>query len=242
MKMPIADLSLIIERLEALSEELINVWDSQSAAQDHALSPEELCGAMRKLGTLLHQMDETLETRGRFESQELKALGDHGLHLISELADCASGYQMTNRSQEIRRQCFPFAVWLARHGGELTNLEPVVNALADLANGLTRSEDLARLYQEVGEIVEAASPRLSEGRPADPWRLLVLNRAIVATRSHRPPLIRDAYDMVIETLPEDAESFLAEAMEQMDLLDYPTAVREVVNDYFQRCGKSRVLH
>lgn len=243
MKLPIADISQILERLESLSEELCDVWDTQSADEDQSLSPEELCVAMRRLGVLLQQIDENGEGNEPVGAQELKALGNHGLHLIAALADCARSYKMINNAEAIQRECVPFAVWMARHGVELTDLQPVVNALAEFANGLTRPDDLAQLYQQMGEIIEATSPSLSEGRrPADTWRLLLLNHAIVATRSHKPQLIERAYDTLIEDLPDDVQDFLSEAMEQMDLLNYPSEIREIVAGYFQRFGRARTLH
>jgi hypothetical protein len=242
MQLPIADMPQILERLESLAEELIDVWDDQSATEEHSLSPEDLCLAMRRLGVLLLQMDEADEGKEPLGAQELKALGTHGLHLISALASCARSYRMDQQAQEIQQQCVPFAVWLARHGGELTDLQPLVNALAEFANGLTRPDDLAQLHHQMGEIIDAASPRLSEDRPSEPWRLLLLNRAIVATRSHKPQLIHQSYDAVIEYLPDQAQHFLSEAMEQMDLFNYPGGVREIVEDYFQRFGRARILH
>ena len=242
MELPIVDMSQILERLESLSEELCNVWDTQSATEDQVLSPEELCLAMRRLGVLLLQIDESDEGDESLGAKELNALGAHGLHLISALAGAARSYRMDDQAQEIQRQCVPFAVWLARHGGELSDLQPMVNALAELANGLTRPDDLARLHQQMDEIIDAASPSLSEDRPSDPWRLLMLNRAIVATRSHNPQLIQQSYDAVIEALPDAAQQFLSEAMEQMDLLNYPAAVRTLVEGYFKRFGRARILH
>lgn len=242
MKLPIVDMSQILERLESLSEELCKVWDAQSATEEQALSPEELCLAMRRLSVLLMQIDESEEGDEPLGATELKALGTHGLHLISALADAARSYRMIDQAKEIQRQCVPFAVWLARHGGELTDLQPMVNAMAELADGLTRPDDLAQLHQQMSEIIDAASPSLSEEQVSDPWRLLLLNRALVATRSQKPQLIQISYDAVIEALPDAAPQFLAEAMEQMDLLNCPPTVRALVEGYFQRVGRARTLH
>ena len=136
---------------------------------------------------------------------------------------------------------------MARHGAEIAVLEPIVDALAALANRLSDPADLAKLYGLMGEIVNAVSPAVAQdpdrNAPERPWRVLLLNRAIVATRSHRPTLMEPAFDAVVEHLPEDAARFFEEGMAQMDALDYPPQVRAVMERYYLRQGPApHTLH
>jgi hypothetical protein len=79
--------------------------------------------------------------------------------------------------------------------------------------------------------------------PQRPWRVLLLNRAIVATRSHRPALMEVAFDDVVEHLPQEAARFFEEGMAQMDALDYPPQVRAVMERYYLRQGPApHTLH
>ena len=73
-----------------------------------------------------------------------------------------------------------------------------------------------------------------------PWRVLNINRGIIATRSHDTSLMEHAFDELIQNFPEDAESFFKQGMEQMEELDYPDHVRAVMSRYFQQ-SKVRVL-
>lgn len=70
--------------------------------------------------------------------------------------------------------------------------------------------------------------------PASPWRILLFNQAIVATRTNQPDLIRSAYARIAILLPREAKEFFAQAMEQMDLIGYPDTVRKVVQEFYQR--------
>jgi len=51
-----------------------------------------------------------------------------------------------------------------------------------------------------------------------------------------------AFESVIEYLPEEAPTFFREGMEQMDALDYPPQVRDLMQRFYQRCCGRRVLH
>ena len=81
-----------------------------------------------------------------------------------------------------------------------------------------------------------------KGNPGRPWRLLTMNQAIIATRSHRPALIDEAYRLLIEALPEEAPRFFEEGMQQMEALNYPQAVRRVVARYYELLHTPRTLH
>ena len=93
-------------------------------------------------------------------------------------------------------------------------------------------------------ILDSPSTREYTGSadPSRPWRILLLNRAIVATRSHQPALMEEAFESVVEYLPEEAPTFFREGMEQMDALNYPPQVRNLMQGFYQQCCGRRVLH
>lgn len=174
----------------------------------------------------------------------------HGLDLLAGLANQVGRLQQPQLTHAIEALALPLACWLIRRGAELIRPELVVNAAASLANRLKNPEDLATLYGLMTEVVDGISPRRSQeleggGRalpPDRPWRVLLLNRAIVATRSHRPGLMVDAFQAVCEHLPEDAPSFFREGMGQMEALNYPQQVRDVMDRYYQLWCAGQRLH
>lgn len=182
--------------------------------------------------------------RAGFEGDELSTLGEFGLQRLEELSQAAAALDQPGHAAELSLMALPFALWIARHGGELRHLAPVVDALAAEANRRPRGDAMKALYGLCCELVEAASPRAQSGEPAGlhPWRLLLLNRAIVATRSESPELMEAAFDAVVEQLPLDAQRFFAEGMEQMAIIDYPDQVREVMRRYFLVHSSTRRLH
>ena len=137
------------------------------------------------------------------------------------------------------------ALWVARHGGELNSIESVVNTLAEIANSTSEQEALAELGYMMGELISAVSVETKfDFENIDnqhPWRVLNLNRGIIATRSHDTKIMENAFEDLIRNIPEDAETFFRQGMQQMEELNYPDHVRDVVSRYYLQ-SKTRVLH
>jgi hypothetical protein len=54
--------------------------------------------------------------------------------------------------------------------------------------------------------------------------------------------MEQAFDSLVEYMPDEAPAFFREGMEQMDVLNYPSQVRVVMELYHEEwCGR-RVLH
>ena len=247
---PGIDIRYVSDELERLAEEI------REAAEDRpgelAADAEQLVGAMGKLLEVLLRT----HRRGALEPppaagpgdprKAVTALGDHGIDLLSQLAALARRMNQKKLAQDIEGLTLPLAVWLARCDAEIITLHPVVNAAAALANRLEQPRQLAELFGLLREVGEAVAPAVSQGPlsgdRSHPWRVFLLNRAIVATRSQRPELMIEAFDALTDQLPDAAPDFFREGMEQMDALDYPPEVRSVMEDWFQRWSDRRVLH
>ncbi len=161
-------------------------------------------------------------------------------------AAVAAALQLPQQERDIVEITLPFACWIARHGGELGYLGPIVDGAATLANRLKELPELGQLSVLLKEVVEAVDLRVAQetGAPEStrPWCILLINRAIVATRSNQPALMEDAFECLADNLPEEAAAFFREGMEQMDALNCPLPVRAVMQRYYERlCGR-RVLH
>lgn len=242
------DLAYLRERLTELASELRDEEATRPPSNVDHTDPGTICDALLQLIDILGQLEDSgngIAPDDQDSGKEITTLGEYGLHLIEELAMLTRQMHSSVNAGDIEHLCLPFALWIARHGGEIRNLAPVVNTLAYFANQHARPGMMTTLHAKCCEIIEASSPASQENaaeEPAHPYRLLLLNRAIVATRSHNPELIESAFDSVLELLPNDAQAFFAEAMEQMAVINYPEHVRAIVRRYFLTHTRPRQLH
>lgn len=248
--LPPVDIAYIAEELRRHSEELTEAFEDQDGDADS--DPRVLLQALNDLLDGLRLREEyappplSAEPGTAPAIADIRSLGDHGIDLLSRLSALAGRLHLPQRSRAIEELALPLACWIARRGGELGYLGPVVNGAASVANGLSQSTELGQLYGQLSEVVNAVSPQISQDAastdPTRPWRVLLLNRAIVATRSHEPTLMEDAFETLLEHLPDEAPGFFREGMEQMDALGYPPRVRALMQRYYDRWCGQRVLH
>lgn len=241
MRLPPADLSYVLEQFDDLAEQIDELADIDPADSD---SPIQLREAMRQLLSLLARLGGD-DPAAMEHPAELTTYGDYGLHLFDQLGDVAEEVDRPDLRHNVEQLSLPFALWVVRSGGELRQLGTVANALVHLARHTHQAATMADLYGCCCELIEAASASYENppsSTPAEPWRLLLLNRAIVATHSHSPELMEPAFDAIVEHLPADAERFFAEGMEQVAVMDFPDAVRDIVRRYFLAHSKPRHLH
>lgn len=253
MKIPPVDIRHVAEVFSRAAQEVTEVYeDAGNPVEPSESTPNLMTEAMLQLMDVLQNRGgEVIQTGPEatddpLSKADIHDLGDYGLNLLAEMSDIASQLKLASRSSEIENLALPFGLWIARQGGELSTLEPLVNTLATLANHLEDPAKLEDLCNMANEIVDATSPALAHdldtSNPYRPWRILLLNRAILATRSHRAKLMENAFDAINEYLPADAPGFFRDGMEQMELLDYPNHVREVVQRYFNLWSNRRALH
>ena len=240
-------INTISSRFDELANELIKS-DRMRESIDPERSPTALRETMFRLIDILQLVDQQTENEpeNTLSEDELNELGDYGINLLMDFSALATELQLNQESREFEDLALPLALWLGRHLGHIKTLEPIVNALARLANTYRENAELEQLYEVVQELLNAVSPELktrkNQESTSEPWRILLINQAIIATRSHRPGLIERAYEILTEYIPEEAPAFFKEGMSQMDALNYPQQVREVVEKYYNLWCSPRTLH
>ena len=166
---------------------------------------------------------------------EATDIGDHGLVLLLKLVDLMERLDLPHKRREIEQISLIFARWILRYGGKVNHLEPMVNAFAQLANMMQDNQSLRRLSELMGQVVDACSEEIKQDLDKSdefrPWRLLHINRGIVATRTHDIEIMKTAFDELLVYLPQEASNFFDEGMREMDTLDYPQHVRELIAFY-----------
>ena len=237
------DLSELREVFEVLADVICENWEGSEEP-----SPLLIKKAVLQLFDVLNQndTDKYQPTGATLRQEEIDELGEYGLTLLQEMSAFATDLGLHEVAENMEDLSFPFAVWLVRKNSEIKNLEPVVNALTRKANQIEEPLHLKQLFQYTNEIIENLSPKiiqdLEKTNPMRPWRILIINRAIIATRTHDQEIMSNAFDALIENLPEDAARFFEEGLEQMHLIDYPEHVKELMQHYFLLHGTSRTIH
>jgi len=257
MMVPPADLVFIEHRFRSAAEAVTEAYaDSGDSLHTPAgltdSNPSLLIEATERLLVILHGLpvngiaQNPQSAPDLSETRDIHALGEYGIRLLSDLAQWTKALQLAGPYRELRQTLFALALWIGERGGELSNLEPLVDALAFLANSIHAPKELEQLFLDATRILESVSPAIAQdldrSNPGRPWRVLLLNQAIIATRSHQPQLMEQAFTTLVETLPEDAAGFFREGMEQMEALNYPPPVRKVMERYFELWCSSGTLH
>lgn len=222
--------------------------DEITAADAGEESPAQLLAGMEKAVDVMERADSDAASRhgeAVLSRAEITEMGDHALGLLEALVariERVSGRQ----DRDLTRLSIPICLWIARQGGSINKLELAVNSLAAWANELQDTIQLAELVRVIREIIDAVADEvrhdLDKSNPMRPWRIINLNYGIVATRSHDPVLMDQAFTVLVENLPQDARSFFREGMQQMALIGYPREVREVVEKYERMWGAEDTLH
>lgn len=170
--------------------------------------------------------------------REATEIGNHGFGLILKLIELMSHLDLPHRRKEVEQISLILARWILRYHGRINHLEPIVNACAQLANIIHDKDTLITLYDLMTQIIDSCSSDIKQDldpcNQMRPWRLLHINRSIVATRSQRPDIMKTAFDELLIYLPNEANGFFAEGMKEMAAMDYPPHVREVMESYYQR--------
>lgn len=239
MKIETISLTLIAESFEDIARTICENHEGKEEP-----SPELLTRAMQQLFDVLEKNGS--EHDNRPESEEIDVLGEYGLSLLQEMAAIAADIGLHSAADAMEDLSFPFAIWLARQDAEINRLEPVVNALARQSHRESSPAALKQLFKLVNELLESINPAISQDLdqtdPMRPWRILVINRAMIATRAHDPELMKAAFDLLVDAIPEDAAGFFEDGIERMHTINYPEAVKQIMQHYYMLHAASRTLH
>lgn len=156
--------------------------------------------------------------------------------LIDRLMVYASQIQHQESFAFFEEFLYLFSLWFAKSGGIITKLVPIVNLIAALSNRLRDQQSIKQLLTHIEILIHATEQSIQDDMddrdPRRPWRILLLNYAITATRTHDPALMEKAFQFLVQNLPDDLKQFFTEGMGQMTAIDYPGPVKEVMEKYY----------
>ncbi len=247
MYLPDPTLASLREGLPSSLDELLDRYQlEEPQGKEENATPPLLVDTFQQLFDAMRRTEYDTRSGNQPGGDAVTELGEYALGLFEQTLDWASRLKLPEVHENLQIQTISMARWIGRHGGKIQLLEPVVDALAQQANTTRDPAELLVLYQAMGEVVDNTADVILEDlektNPGRPWRVLQMNRAIVATRTHQPDAMDVAFQALVTHLPQDASRFFSEGMEQMDLLNYPPHVREVMDRYYRKWSIDRSLH
>lgn len=245
-KPPALSLADAESRYKDAVDAILDAHDALQPPPVDQVTPRQLDAAVRRFLAFSTRLEREKNERreSRADPEQISHEGEYGITLLMDLGSWARRLRLHDLESEFDAIALAFADWVVRHGGELRTIEPVVDALASLANDERDQRSLERLTHLTSRIIRStatgARTAVGQAYPNPPWRLLNLNHGIVATRTHNPALMEQVFDELVQNLPGEAPRFFAEGMQQMEKFDFPLSVRAVMARYFDRWTRPRM--
>lgn len=196
---------------------------------------DQLMDAMHQFFNIAETVDQQASDDHVISQAEATNIGEHGFTLLLKLIDLMEKLDLPHKRMEIEQISLIFARWIIQYNGRLNHIEPLVNAFAHSANNMHDRKSLMILAELMSMVVHASADDIKHDLDSSnlyrPWRLLHINRGIVATRTQDTSIMKKVFDELILYLPQEAPGFFVEAMQEMDALDYPPNVRRVIEEY-----------
>lgn len=171
-------------------------------------------------------------------ADEITDVGAQGLSLIDNLIDRLMTQNLSSHKQDVEQVALTIANWVIKHQGKLVNIQSVVDGLAYMANAVDDKVSLLQLSTFMSQVANACCDDiqhdLDNSDPSRPWRTLNMNRGIVATRTHDLDIMRSVFDDLIKAIPLDAPMFFKEGISEMERLNYPQPVRELMQTFYDQ--------
>ena len=183
------------------------------------------------------------QERHPLDQEEISEIGNYGLELIQNLGDWAEQLELSEEKLHLHTIMVVVALWIARRGGYLTTLDTVVETLSSMASACYEPQVLTELSDVMGELINAVAHEIRNGDDSlqGTWRVLNINRGVIAARTHDPDVMEPVFTQLVNNIPEDAPTFFEQSMQQMDELEYSIQAKTLMCRFFQQCA-SPVLH
>lgn len=232
------DISQAANRFQTIAATILDIHRQSMDVMSREQSPEHIIEGIDQFLRIATQLDMSQDTADAIADKDVTQLGDYGLSLLMDLQQWAGQRELPDLTSDIHLITLSTVDWIVRHAGQIQILEPVVDALANIANHSTQPAKLISLTEFMNKVQHACASILrndpEKTNTSRPWRILCLNRCITATRSHDLSQMEKSFDFMIQSMPEEAPRFFSEGMQEMDKLNYPTHIKIVLQQYFDQ--------
>lgn len=208
----------LYSQFDKLAPHILSAYAMRALGAAGNASPPHLVHAVREFFATCVRLDSEYGEAGPLPVDDSAGFADAALRCLADLRYWLPRLDIVDHEAALDKVLIGVAVWALSHEIELTLGDPLVNALAHAANDAASKQDLAAIYGIMQGIIGAAPAAvksdLEKSNPYRPWRILLLNFAIVAIRTQDIPMMLYAFAMLERYLPEECSSFFAEAVTQ----------------------------
>lgn len=261
-----SDVNAISETIGEVATSVVSAYNEALTVhpRDNALSPDRLAESLDQFIDILMLIEVDKANAVMFQdvprhlndslyvddvkpldAAEISEIGNHGLGLLQTLADWALTLHLPVVQHQIQFVMVAVSLWVARHGGTLYKLDSVTSTITALANATMDSDVLTELSHAMGELIHAVSEDIHDNvstvEQKRSWRALNISRGIIATRSHNVAEMEQVFQELVSNIPEEASIFFEEGLQQLDMLDYPMHIKNIMVKYFRQ-HTTQVLH
>src|SRR5690606_9230541 len=113
---------------------IVGTYEARRPAATDQVTPAQLDAGIEQFFAIGIKIDREQGERGPVTSDDVSQLGDYGITLLADLMTWARQLELRHPERELDIVVLAFADWILRHEGEIRTLEPIVDALAHLAN------------------------------------------------------------------------------------------------------------
>jgi hypothetical protein len=232
--------------IRAIMEACKQANQNSSALKDAETDLPTLEQAFDQLIDVMTRIESDTQSSSDTRSEDITEIGEYALQMQETLSATVEKLGLAEQKQPLSYLTINITLWITAHDGRIQTLEPVVDAIAQVANTTQDPQQLEQFGGVIEQIIHTVSSVISQDlekmNPGRPWRVLLLNHGIVATRSHNTESMEAAFALLTSKLPEDATRFFSEGMQQMEALNYPPHVRKVMEKYHREWPVNRSLH
>ena len=232
--------------IRAIMEACKQANQNSSALKDAETDLPTLEQAFDQLVDVMTRIESDTQSSSDTRSEDITEIGEYALQMQETLSATVEKLGLAEQKQPLSYLTINITLWITAHDGRIQTLEPVVDAIAQVANTTQDPQQLEQFGGVIEQIIHTVSSVISQDlekmNPGRPWRVLLLNHGIVATRSHNTESMEAAFALLTSKLPEDATRFFSEGMQQMEALNYPPHVRKVMEKYHREWPVNRSLH
>ncbi len=219
-------------RLRAGAREIIAAFDRSGLPADGKITPAMLVDALEVFFEDCDRIDRDYGPAAEVLAEDVSGLADQIFECLHDLANWAEKFKLREPRVAVLDISLEVAQWCMRHKGQLRQLGPVVAALANRTNQAGSLNACIALSDAYEAVILNVAIRLQGDRsssdPARPWRQLLLNSAIVATRTRDLARMERAFRRMETHLPSECQAFFRQASHQVAGIGFSPEARKLV--------------